>query len=143
MEATKHIVQDKAGFVESRHYSVGSQAIVLGFGMEEDVLGVGMYQLKLHGGNKLILHDALYAPSVRCFLISFVSLMRMGFSFGFHIDNLDLFYNGDLFGHATLKGDFIVLDLGNPMIIHLLFLFYSLTLILNLLNSMLDLAMGA
>ena len=26
---------------------------------------------------------------------------------------MDLFYNGNLFGHATLKGDFIVLDLDN------------------------------
>jgi len=31
---------------------------------EEDVLGVGIYQLRLHGGNKLLLHDALYAPGV-------------------------------------------------------------------------------
>jgi len=39
--------------------------------------------------------------------------MRIGFSFSFHIDGLDLFYNGNLFGHATLKGDFIILDLDN------------------------------
>jgi len=28
-------------------------------------------------------------------------------------DGLDLFYNGNLFCHATLKGDFIILDLDN------------------------------
>ena len=122
---------------------MGSHIDVLRHGSEEDVLGVGTYQLRLREGNKLLLHNALYAPTVQCSLVSFVSLVRIGFSFGFCTDGLYLFYNGKLFGYATLKGDFIVLDLGNPMIIHLLFLFYSLTLILNLLNSMLDLAMGA
>jgi len=67
--------------------------------------------------------------------------MRIGFSFSFRTGGLDLFYNGNLFGHATLKGDCIVLDLDNPMIIHLLLMFHTLTLILNLLNGMLDLAM--
>ena len=61
----------------------------------------------------MLSHDALYALGVRCSLVSFVSLMRIGFSFSFRTDGLDLFYNGNLFGHATLKGDFIVLDLDN------------------------------
>jgi len=39
--------------------------------------------------------------------------MRIGFSFGFCTDGLDLFYNDNLFGHSTLKGDFIALDLDN------------------------------
>ena len=39
--------------------------------------------------------------------------MKIGFSFGFHADSLDLFYHGSLFGHVTLKGDFIILDLDN------------------------------
>jgi len=37
--------------------------------------------------------------------------MRIGISFGFCPNGLNLFYNGNLFGHATLKGDFIVLHL--------------------------------
>jgi len=92
---------------------VGSRTIVLGYGSEEDVLGVGTYQLRLRGVNKLLLHDALYAPRVRYSVVPFVLLMRIGFSFSFRINGLDLFYNGNLFGHATLKGDFIVLDLDN------------------------------
>jgi len=92
---------------------VGSRTIVLGNGSEEDVLGVGTYQLRLHKGNKLLLQDALYALGVQCSLVSFVSLMRIGFSFSFCTNGLDLFYNGNLFSHATLKGDFIVLDLDN------------------------------
>ena len=48
--------------------------------------------------------------------------MEIGFSFGFRTDGLDLFYNGNLFGQATLKGDFMVLDLIICMIIHLTFI---------------------
>jgi len=36
--ATKHIVQDKAGFVEFHSYPVGSQTVILGNNSEEDVL---------------------------------------------------------------------------------------------------------
>jgi len=39
--------------------------------------------------------------------------MRLGFSLSFRTDGLNLFYNGNLFGHPILKGDFIVLDLDN------------------------------
>jgi len=39
--------------------------------------------------------------------------MRISFCFYFHTDDLDLFYNDNLFGHPTLKGNFIVLDLDN------------------------------
>jgi len=45
----------------------------MGNGSEEDVVGVGTYQLNLRGGNKLLLHDALYALGVRCSLVSYVS----------------------------------------------------------------------
>jgi len=37
--------------------------------------------------------------------------MRLGFTFGFHPDGLDFFYYGNLFGQATLKVDFVILDL--------------------------------
>jgi len=60
----KHIVQDKVGFVEFHRYPVGSRTVVLGNNSEEDAIRVGTYQLKLHGGNKLLLHGALYAPRV-------------------------------------------------------------------------------
>jgi len=102
--ANKHIVQDKAGFVEFHPYPVGSRTVVLDNGSEEDILGVGTYPLRLRGGNKLLFYDSLYAPRGRSSLVSFVSLMRIGFSFGYCTDGLDLFYNGNLFGHTTLKG---------------------------------------
>ena len=54
MGASKHIVQDKVGFVEFHRYPVGSQSIVLGNRSEEDILGVGTCQLKLRGWTKLL-----------------------------------------------------------------------------------------
>ena len=46
-------------------------------------------------------------------LVSFVLLMRIAFSFHFRTDGFDLFYNDNIFGHATLNGDFMFLDLDN------------------------------
>jgi len=73
MEATNHIVQDKAGFMEFHRYLMGSRTVLLSNGSEKDVLGVETYQLKLYRGNKLLLHNILYAPWLRRSLISFVS----------------------------------------------------------------------
>ena len=87
----------------------------------------------------LLIHDTLYAHTVQCSLISFVSLIRMGFSFGFHLNSLGIFYNGNSFGQATLKGNFIVLDLDDTYNSTSSILFHNL--ILNMLNSMFDLAM--
>ena len=44
-------------------------------------------------------------------IICFINEHR--FSFGFHTNGLDMFYNVHLFGYAILKGDFIVLNLDN------------------------------
>jgi len=127
--------------MEFHHYPMGSQTFVLGNNSEEDVLGVGTYQFKLYGGNKLLLHDALCAPGVRWSLLSYVSLIRLRFTFGFRRDGLYLFYHGNLFGQATLKEDLIVLDLDDSYDNISLLLFHILTPILNLLSGMLDLAM--
>ena len=51
--------------MEFHCYSGCSQIVVLRNDSEEDVLEVGIYQLKLGGRNKLLLHDALYAQQVR------------------------------------------------------------------------------
>jgi len=111
MGASKHIVRDRAGFVDFHRYLVGSQSIVLGNGSEEDVLGVGTCRLTLKGGNKLLLFDALYAPEVRICLLSLVSLMKSGFGFSSCHDGLSILYCSYVFGHATLRNDFLVLDL--------------------------------
>lgn len=109
--ATKHIVRDREGFLDFHRFSVGSQTVMLGNGSEEDVLGTGTYQLKLRGGNKLLLHDALYAPGVQSCLVSVISLLKLGFVFNFSSDSLDILYHGDVFGHGILNNGFFVLDL--------------------------------
>jgi len=90
---------------------VGSQSVVLGNSSEKDVLAVGTYQRTLRGGNKFLLFDALYASGVQVCLLSLVSLMKSGFDFSSCPDGLDILYGGNLFGHATLKNNFLVLDL--------------------------------
>ena len=67
------------------------------------------YKLRLHGRNILLLHDAIYALGVRVCLLLLVSLLKLGFFFNSHIDGI--LYDGNVFGHATLKNDFLVLDL--------------------------------
>ena len=59
----------------------------------------------------LLLHDTLYAPGVLCSLVSYVSLMKLGFQFVSQTDGLDILHGGNLFGHACLLDDFVVLDL--------------------------------
>jgi len=45
-------------------------------------------------------------------LLSFSCFLnRIGFTFDFHADGLDILYGGNLFGHAILKNNFLVLDL--------------------------------
>ena len=74
-------------------------------------------------------------------LVSYVYLIRLGFTFGFQPNGLDLFYDGNLFCQATLKGDFIILDLDDSYNSTSSSLFQILSLILNLLGSILDLVM--
>jgi len=84
---------------------------VLGNGNEEDILGIGTYKLRLYGGNTLLLHDASYAPGALVYLLRLVSLIKLGFFFNSRIDSLDVLYGSNVFGHVTLKNDFLVLDL--------------------------------
>ena len=59
----------------------------------------------------MILHDALYTARKRVCLLSLVYLMEFGFFFNSRTDNLNLLCGGNIIGHATLKNDFLVLDL--------------------------------
>lgn len=104
--ASKHIVPDRPDFVDFYCYTVGPQSIVLGNGSEEDVLGIGMYQLTLQGGNKLLLFDALHTPGVRVCLLPLVSLMKSGFGSNSCSDGLNIMYGGDVFDHVTLRNNF-------------------------------------
>ena len=55
--------------------------------------------------------QALYALGMHVFLLSLVSLMKFDFSFNCSTNGLDILYDGSVFGHASLKNDFLVLDL--------------------------------
>jgi len=48
---------------------------------------------------------------VQVCLLSLVSLMKLGFSFNSSTNGLNIMYGGNVFGYATLKNDFLVLDL--------------------------------
>ncbi|KAK4415070.1 hypothetical protein Salat_2614100 [Sesamum alatum] len=55
----------------------------MGNGAQEEVLGIGSYQLKLSIGRDLLLSDVQYAPSIRCNLLSVTALMGPDFSYLF------------------------------------------------------------
>jgi len=65
---------------------------LLGNGSEEDILGVGIYKLRLSEGNTLLLHDAIYTHGVRVWLLPLVSLIKLGFFFNSCIDGLDILW---------------------------------------------------
>ena len=48
---------------------------------------------------------------MRVCLSSLVSLMKYGFSFNSCTYDFDILYGGNVFGHATLRNNFLVLDL--------------------------------
>ena len=77
---SKHIGWDRADFLDFHSYLVGLEIIMMGNGREEDVLGIGTYQLTLRGG-KLLLRNTLYAPKARYNLLLVTTLMKLGFSF--------------------------------------------------------------
>ena len=54
-------------------YLMGSQTLVLGDDSEEHVLDIATSQLKTRGGNKLFLHNALYALRVQRIFVPFSS----------------------------------------------------------------------
>ncbi|KAL0311684.1 UNVERIFIED_CONTAM: hypothetical protein Scaly_2917200 [Sesamum calycinum] len=81
--ATKHVTRDRAGFINYHRVPACSHYIVMGNGAQEEVLGIGSYQLKLSTGCELLLSDVQYAPNIRYNLLSITALMGQGFSFLF------------------------------------------------------------
>ncbi|KAK4414767.1 hypothetical protein Salat_2583600 [Sesamum alatum] len=67
--ATKHMTRDRAGFVDYHRVPACSHYIAMGNGAQEEVLGIGSYQLKLSTGRELLLSDVQYAPSIRCYVM--------------------------------------------------------------------------
>ncbi|KAL0448762.1 UNVERIFIED_CONTAM: hypothetical protein Slati_1432600 [Sesamum latifolium] len=65
--ATKHRISDRAGFVDYHRVPACGHYITMGNGAQEEVLGIGSYQLKLSTGRELLLTDVQYAPNIQCF----------------------------------------------------------------------------
>ncbi|KAL0413520.1 UNVERIFIED_CONTAM: Retrovirus-related Pol polyprotein from transposon TNT 1-94 [Sesamum radiatum] len=63
--ATKHVTRDRAGFVDYHQVPACNHYIAMGNGAQEEVLGIGSYQLKLSTGRELLLSDV---PNIRYFL---------------------------------------------------------------------------
>ena len=81
--ATKHIARDRVGCVNYKKIPTGTQYIISGNRAQEEVIGVGTYQLKLRLGRMLLLYDVLHAPGIQCNLFSILTMLRLGFSFCF------------------------------------------------------------
>ena len=72
-----------------------------------------------------------------------VSLIKSRFSFNSCTNGLDILYGDNVFGHAMLRNDFLVLDLDYSITILRLSLSHILIQISNQLNGILDLAILA
>ena len=78
------MARDRVGCVDYKKIPTGTRYVILGNEAQEEVIGVGTYQLKLRLGCTLLLHDVLHAPSVQCNLFSILTMLRLGFSFRFN-----------------------------------------------------------
>jgi len=110
MGVNKHIVRDRAGFMGFHPYLVGSPTVVLGNGSEDDVLNVVMYKLRLLEVVHCSPLCSLYTWGVSLLFV-LVSLMKLRLFFNSLTGGLDLLHGANLFGHATLKKNLLVLDL--------------------------------
>ena len=75
------------------------------------VKGIGTCKLVLRGGRVLILHDVLFAPQIRRNVISVLVLLRLGFDWHFHGNNVKLSLGTTYYGSGFITDGFIVMDL--------------------------------
>jgi hypothetical protein len=75
-----------------------------------DVEGVGTCRLRLSTGHTLVLHDVLYAPNISRNLVSVVSLSNTGYVSMFQFGQVQLLYDSDCVGTASLVSGLMVLD---------------------------------
>uniref|UniRef100_A0A2N9HPJ0 Integrase catalytic domain-containing protein n=1 Tax=Fagus sylvatica TaxID=28930 RepID=A0A2N9HPJ0_FAGSY len=99
--ATRHVAQDRAGFVDYRKIPAGTHVVYMGNGSYEEALGVGSYQLHLRTGRTLLLHDVLYVPGVLYNLLSVFTLLQLGYDFHLSWNGLDILLDDVIFGHGS------------------------------------------
>ncbi|KAL0453669.1 UNVERIFIED_CONTAM: hypothetical protein Slati_1345000 [Sesamum latifolium] len=75
--ATKHVTRDRAGFIVFHRVPACSHYNAMGNDAQQEVLGIGSYQLKLSTGRELLLSDVQYAPNIQYNLLLVNALMDM------------------------------------------------------------------
>jgi len=113
--ATRHVARDRGGFIDYRRIPRGTSRVYMGNGNCEDAAGVGIYQLQLRTGRKLLLHDVLYVPGIQHNLLSVLALMDFGYSFHFSFDHLDIILDGEVVGHGFISNNLFKIDLMNDV----------------------------
>ena len=63
------------------------------------------------GGRDLILHDVLFAPTIRRNVISVSVLLKLGFDLFCHGNSAKLTFGSTLFGFGHVTGGLIIMDL--------------------------------
>nr|CAE05252.2 OSJNBb0115I09.14 [Oryza sativa Japonica Group] len=81
--ATVHVANSLQGFRSVRTLRKGERILRVADGAEIKVMAVGELHLRLLSGNNLLLHDVLYAPSVKRNLISVMVLTNSGYDYDF------------------------------------------------------------
>ena len=75
--ATDHIARDRNAYVDFSRIPNGSRSIYMGNNTSANVLGIGTCKLLMRKGHTLYLHDVLYVPEVRRYLVFVVVLLRL------------------------------------------------------------------
>ena len=108
--ATDHVTKDRDSFIEFRRVPYGARWIYVGNNARVEVKGIGTCRLVMRDGRTLLLHDVLYAPSIRRNLVSVIVLMKMGFQLFFSDNFVKLSMGTTYYGSGYILDDFIILD---------------------------------
>ena len=110
--ATTHVCMDKKWFKHMRNVEDG---LVLYMGNESTtpVLGKGDVHLHFTSGKELILHNVLYAPSIRKNVVSGGVLNKLGYRLVFEADRLVISRAGTFVGFGHYKNNMFLLNVIN------------------------------
>ena len=107
--ATDHVTKDRESFVDFRRLSYGARWIYMGNNAKIEVKGIGTCKLVFRDGRTLLLHDVLYAPSIRRNLIYVTVLMNLGFDWLFSKNHVKLFFKTVCYGIGYVSNGLIIL----------------------------------
>ncbi len=95
---TVHVTNSLQGFHSVRTLRKGEWILRVADGAEIKVMAVGELHLRPPSGINLLLHDVLYAPSIKRNLISVMVLINSGYDCNFSKDKCFIKYNNIVFG---------------------------------------------